>query len=274
MAVIELVTESYTPSAPKKKATRRPPRRRPRPSRSRSRPTRRTCRGRGDRRGRRDPGRRDRGRRRRDRRGAAEAVQDEAPARTRRVRGRRQGLSRTEPRRGPVTTSLVAGPRCVCSGCTRRMRPVGEVGVHERYDARALAGRGGDPLHRAGADVAGGEDAGDGGRQVGRGQAVDPELLGDVAAGEHEAVLVAADLLGQPVAPGRGAEQQEQPARLVPGRPRRCSGRGPRSTPGGRRHHRRRPRRTHGSRSAGRTASRGSGSPTSSRTRRVGVRAG
>ena len=39
----------------------------------------------------------------------------------------------------------------------------------------------------------------------------------DVAAGEHEAVRVAGDLVRQPVAVGDGAEQQEQPARLAPG---------------------------------------------------------
>ena len=86
MAVIELVTESYTPSAPKASRTgdddgsgrrgRAACRRRPR-------------RGRGDRRVRRDAGRRDRGRRRRDRGGAVRgrpgrAGQDDAEAERRR----------------------------------------------------------------------------------------------------------------------------------------------------------------------------------------------
>ena len=46
----------------------------------------------------------------------------------------------------------------------------GEVGVHEGYDRGALAAGRRHPLHRARADVAGREDAGHGGGQVGRGQ--------------------------------------------------------------------------------------------------------
>ena len=50
--------------------------------------------------------------------------------------------------------------------------------VHQRYDGRALAAGRGDPLHRPGADVAGGEDARHRGRQVGRRQPVDPRSRG------------------------------------------------------------------------------------------------
>jgi predicted MFS family arabinose efflux permease len=65
-----------------------------------------------------------------------------------------------------------------------------EVGVDEGDDARALAGRGSDPLHRAGADVPRSEDAGDGGGEVARRQAVDPEGGRHVAPGQDEAVVV------------------------------------------------------------------------------------
>ena len=72
MAVIELVTESYTPSGAEEDGEARRPRRPT--ARCAGRRGRAACRGRprrggGDRRGRRDRGRRDRGRRRRDRRG-------------------------------------------------------------------------------------------------------------------------------------------------------------------------------------------------------------
>ena len=72
MAVIELVTESYTPSAPKKKPAKKAAAGDPAPAAEVEEPTDggRSRRGRGDRRGRRDRGRGDRGRRRRDRRGA------------------------------------------------------------------------------------------------------------------------------------------------------------------------------------------------------------
>ena len=116
MAVIELVTESYTPSAPKTEAGQEGAAGGPRAG----------CRGRGaddggrpgrgggDRRGRRDPGRGDRGRRRRDRRGAGRGRAEEPEADAGRgVRGRHQGLTQVTRNEGP-SPHLVTGPRaCV-----------------------------------------------------------------------------------------------------------------------------------------------------------------
>ncbi len=85
--------------------------------------------------------------------------------------------------------------------------------MHQRHDRRALAARGRHPLHRPRAHVAGREDAGDGGGEVLRRQPVQPLVAGHVAAGEHEAVLVARHRGRDPVAVRLGAEQQEQAVR-------------------------------------------------------------
>src|ERR671910_123537 len=70
--------------------------------------------------------------------------------------------------------------------------------VHERHHRRALAGRGRNPLHRARADVTSGEDARQRRREVGWRQPVGPPLLGDVATGQDEAVVVEQHRPGQP----------------------------------------------------------------------------
>ena len=93
----------------------------------------------------------------------------------------------------------------------------GEVGVHQWYDAGALARRSGNTFHRPGPDVADREYPGHHGGEVRGRQPVGPQVLGDIPPGQHEAVLVEADLLRQPVALRLGTEQQEQAGRLVPG---------------------------------------------------------
>src|SRR5687768_17806426 len=86
------------------------------------------------------------------------------------------------------------------SGMAPPLLGLTEPGVDQRYDGRALAAGRGDALHRAGPDVADGEHAGDGRRQALGRQAVGPLGLGHVAAGEHEAALVAGDGRREPVA--------------------------------------------------------------------------
>ena len=173
MAVIELVTEAYTPSAPKheagakKSSARRLPRETPAPAAEVEEPTTEAPRPRS---------------RRPTRPARTQVVETEAadvetpprrrprprPSRgrpTSRCRGAEaRGTTRPDPSASTQTRArhriAVAGPRA----SLQRLRcatavAVGEVGVHEGYDAGALAGRGGDPLHRPGADVAGGEDA-------------------------------------------------------------------------------------------------------------------
>ena len=104
-------------------------------------------------------------------------------------RGRRGARAR-RPGRGGHGLAAGRGPavaaRAQLTGTSSGARR--EVRVHERHDRGALAAGGRDPLHRAGTDVAGREDAGHGGGQVGRREPVDPPVARDVAAGEHEAV--------------------------------------------------------------------------------------
>ena len=66
----------------------------------------------------------------------------------------------------------------------------------------ALADRGRAALDRAGADVAGGVDAGDAG--------LEQALGAGVGAGEDEALRVAGDGVAEPVGAGRGAEEEEE----------------------------------------------------------------
>ena len=108
-----------------------------------------------------------------------------------------------------------------------------QPGVHQRDHAGALAARRGDPLHRAGADVADGEDAGHRGREVGRRQAVDPALLGTSRPVSTKPRSSRATLGRQPVAVGLGAEQQEEPARLARSASPVVARRGRRATRGG-----------------------------------------
>ena len=74
--------------------------------------------------------------------------------------------------------------------------------MDEADDRGALADGGGAALDRAGADVAGGVDAGDAGFE----QAVGAGL----GAGEDEALLVAGDRVAEPLGAGRGAEEEEE----------------------------------------------------------------
>ena len=171
MAVIELVTESYTPSAPKQRSADQEGRCRGslhRPPRSRSRPRTRPAEVEAT-----------------DEAGETEVVeteaadvetaeaQSEAEARGAGCRGaERPRRPRTTPRPDPHAdhaddgASVHSGapwrPSCVLSDS--RWAPGdrrGEVGVHQGYDAGALARRGGDALHRPGPDVAGREEPGD-----------------------------------------------------------------------------------------------------------------
>ena len=262
MAVIELVTESYTPSAPKKKPPRRRPTlpragRRGRGAGHRGGPRR----GRGDRRGRRDQVVETE---------AADVETAEAQAETEAtpeepeaeesadeadrgaccgVRGRHQGLSVTQATPEARHHASGAGPSCVGSAAARSAgdgvesaRWACTSGTTLAPSPEAAATRFIEPARMSPAANMPGDRSG----QVGRRQAVGPELLGHVAAGEHEAVLVAAP---PPAAASRTAARRRAAGTARPpraGSPRRCSGRGPRSSRDDRRHHRRRPRRTPG----------------------------
>src|SRR4051812_50089018 len=74
--------------------------------------------------------------------------------------------------------------------------------VHEPHHRGALADGGSAALDRAGANVAGGIDAGDGGFE----QAVGAGF----GAGEDEALLVAGDAVAEPIGAGGGAEEEEE----------------------------------------------------------------
>ena len=80
--------------------------------------------------------------------------------------------------------------------------------MDEAHDRRALADRGRAALDRAGADVAGGVDAGDAG--------LEQALGAGLGAGEDEAVLVAGDRVAEPVGAGRGAEEEEEEGERQP----------------------------------------------------------
>src|SRR3954467_3779841 len=81
---------------------------------------------------------------------------------------------------------------------TRRLQML----VHEPHHRRALADGGSAALDRAGADVAGGIDAGDAGFLEPAGA--------DLRTGEDEAVFVTVDGAVEPVGAGRGAEEEEE----------------------------------------------------------------
>src|SRR4051794_6900397 len=74
--------------------------------------------------------------------------------------------------------------------------------MHEAHHRGALADGGSAALDRAGADVAGGVDAGDGG--------FEQALGAGLGAGEDEALLVAGDAVAEPVGAGGGAEEEEE----------------------------------------------------------------
>ena len=87
-------------------------------------------------------------------------------------------------------------------GKKKKKKKKKEVGVDELHGHRALADRGRAALSRAGADVAGGEDAG---------QARLEQVVGArVGAGEDEAVLVARDRVAEPLGARQRAEEEEQ----------------------------------------------------------------
>src|SRR3954471_17164318 len=81
---------------------------------------------------------------------------------------------------------------------TRRLQML----VHEAHHRGALADGGSAALDRAGADVAGGVDAGDGGFEQAFGAGI--------GAGEDESLLVAGDAVAEPVGAGGGAEEEEE----------------------------------------------------------------
>src|SRR3954463_16162179 len=81
---------------------------------------------------------------------------------------------------------------------TRRL----QVLVHEAHHRGALADGRSAALDRAGADVAGGVDAGDGGFEQPFGTGF--------GAGEDEALLVAGYRVAEPVGAGGGAEEEEE----------------------------------------------------------------
>src|SRR3954464_15212764 len=81
---------------------------------------------------------------------------------------------------------------------TRRL----QVLVHEADYRGALADGRSAALDRAGADVAGGVDAGDGG--------FEQALGADCGTGLDESLLVAGHCFGQPIGAGGGAEEEEE----------------------------------------------------------------
>src|SRR4051794_36074855 len=74
--------------------------------------------------------------------------------------------------------------------------------VDEAHHRGALADGGSAALDRAGADVAGGVDAGDGG--------FEQPFGAGLGTGEDEALLVAGDAVSKPVGAGGGAEEEEE----------------------------------------------------------------
>ena len=97
-----------------------------------------------------------------------------------------------------------------------------QVLVDEGDRHAALADRRRDPLHRAVADVPAGEDPRDAGLEQVRVAAGLPATPGGrVGAGEDEAVVVERDLRRQPRRLGIRTDQDEEAARLEPGRSRR-----------------------------------------------------
>src|SRR6185437_7956379 len=87
-----------------------------------------------------------------------------------------------------------------------------QVLVNLRYGHRSFPDGGGDPFDRPGAYVAGGEHSWHAGfqRQRYRLARFGPVLTGQVAAGQDESVLVAPDIVGQPVGVRGGADHDEQ----------------------------------------------------------------
>src|SRR5262249_48725220 len=94
-----------------------------------------------------------------------------------------------------------------------------EVLMHEGDGHAALAYRSGDALDGTEPDVSTGEDARDARLQKKRVPVELPPSGGaDVGAGEHVALRVARDLRRKPGGRGVGTDEDEQPARLAPGR--------------------------------------------------------
>ncbi len=83
--------------------------------------------------------------------------------------------------------------------------------MHRAHGARALAHRGGDPLHRAVADVAGGEHSGHGGLKRQRARCSRDDRPRQMTIGEHEPVLVEQHAVTQPARRGLRADEAEQP---------------------------------------------------------------
>ena len=91
--------------------------------------------------------------------------------------------------------------------------------MHEGDGHAALAYRSGDALDGTEADVSAGEDARDARLQEERVPVeLPPSGDADVGAGEHVALRVEGDLGREPGGRGVGTDEDEQPARLAPGR--------------------------------------------------------
>src|SRR5689334_12750379 len=107
----------------------------------------------------------------------------------------------------PSSSALTPGPS------RRRQEPVDEVDRHA-----ALADGGGDPLHRVEPHVPGREDARHAGLQRERGSVLGPGrpawALQKLGPGHHEAVVVAQDVVTEPVGARHGADEDEQPRGL------------------------------------------------------------
>lgn len=110
--------------------------------------------------------------------------------------------------------------RTVSDGCGGGVGVAGrgrvtQIAVHEVDAHRAFADCGGHALHRAAAEVAGGEDAGQAGLQRQAVAALALPQFGNGAglclrAGEHEAARVEGERAGQPIGVRVGAGEDEQ----------------------------------------------------------------
>ena len=100
--------------------------------------------------------------------------------------------------------------RCaLAEGCVSALR--GEALVHRAHGARTLADGGGDALHRAVADVAGGEHAGHGRLKWQRRRCPRGQRPHQLTIGEHEPILVEQHAVTQPARRGLRADEAEQP---------------------------------------------------------------